>query len=162
MTDTIHFTTTMSNIRLWRYQNLQDNELDLRRLTGLKRKEFETLHQFFDSELTGYFAQYTLEGAPRNRRLFVRNNNIFSTTEDALLFVLIYLNGSVRQEQLAMFFGIDQPKVSKYLKFLRTILTHVIKTHPGALSRYKKERILNNKKNDKSRISFRHLPENRS
>lgn len=152
----------MPKVTLWRYSNIQSNESDLRRLTGLKRNEFETLHQFFAIELNDYFTQYTLEGTPRNRKLFVRNNTIFTTTEDALLFVLTYLNGSVRQEQLATFFGIDQPKVSKYLKFLRTLLTHVIKTYPGALSRYKKERILNNKKNDKSRISFRYLPENRS
>jgi Helix-turn-helix of DDE superfamily endonuclease len=153
---------SMISVPQWRYHNLQNNESDLRRLTGLKRKEFETLHEFFDLELTDYFTQYTLDGSPRNRRLFVRANNIFTTTEDALLFVLIYLNGSVRQEQLATFFGIDQPKVSKYLKLLRTILVQVLKTHPGALSRYKKERILNHKKNDKSRISFRYLPENRS
>lgn len=153
---------TMISVPQWRYNNLQNNEPDLRRLTGLKRKEFETLHQFFDLELNDYFTRYTLEGTPRNRKLFIRNNTIFTTTEDALLFVLIYLNGSVRQEQLAVLFGIDQPKVSKYLKFLRSILAQVLKNHPGALSRYKKERILNNKKNDKSRISFRYLPEDRS
>lgn len=137
---------TMISVPQWRYNNLQDNESDLRRLTGLKRKEFETLHQFFDLELTGYFTRYTLKGTPRNRKLFIRNNTIFPSTEDALLFVLIYLNGIVRQEQLATFFGIDQPKVSKYLKFLRSILAQVFKNHPEALSRYKKERILNNKK----------------
>lgn len=153
---------SMISVPQWRYNNLQNNESDLRRLTGLKRNEFETLHQFFELELNHYFTHYTLEGSPRNRKLFVRANNIFSTTEDALLFVLIYLNGSVRQEQLAAFFGIDQPKVSKYLKFLRTLLIQVLKTHPGALSRYKKERLLNHKKNDKSRISFRYLPEDRS
>ncbi|AEI49662.1 transposase family protein [Runella slithyformis] len=151
----------MTVVSQWRYKNIQDDESELHRLTGLKGKEFETLHGFFKTELTDYFAQYTLEGTPRDRKPFSRNNTIFTATEDALLFVLTYLNGRVRQEQLATLFGIDQPKVSKYLKFLRTLLMHVITTHPGALSRYKKQRILNNKKNDKSRISFRHFPENR-
>ncbi|WP_428657521.1 helix-turn-helix domain-containing protein [Runella sp.] len=152
----------MLTVTLGRYSDLQHNELAIRQLTGLKSDEFDLLHCFFESDLTDYFAQYTLEGTPRNRKVFFRKNTIFADTQDALLFVLIYLKGHVRQEQLALFFGIDQPKVSKYIKFLRRILFQVIKAYPEAISRYKKERILNNRnKNDKSRISYRYISENR-
>lgn len=129
---------------LLRYSELENNETELRRLVGLKQKEFELLHRFFDSYITEYFAQFTLEGIPRNRRASVRKNSIFADSRDALLFILIYLNGKILQEQLALVFDVDQPKVSKYIKFFRHILIQVIENHPRAISKYKRERILKN------------------
>lgn len=124
-----------------RYSELENNELELRRLVGMKRKEFEILHRFFDNYMTDYFSKFTLEGAPRNRRSSVRKNSIFADSRDALLFILVYLNGKFLQDQLALIFEVDQPKVSKYVKFLRHMLYEVIETHPRAISRYKRERI---------------------
>lgn len=129
---------------LLRYCDLENNEIELRRLAGLKRKEFELLHRFFDNYITDYFTHFTLEGTPRNRRASIRKNSIFVDSRDALLFILIYLNGKILQDQLAVIFEVDQPKISKYVKFYRHILYQVIESHPRAISRYKKERIFKN------------------
>ncbi|RDB06518.1 transposase family protein [Runella aurantiaca] len=133
----------MPNLSPWRYNHLQNNESMLRRLTGLNRRTFEALHPFFENSLNDYFNEFTLEGTPRNRRPFVHENAIFADTRDSLLFILAYVNGNVRQVQLAEFFGIDQPKVSKYIKILRPVLFQTIKTNPQALSKYKKELLFN-------------------
>ncbi|AXE17903.1 hypothetical protein DR864_09245 [Runella rosea] len=133
----------MTSIPKWRYSLLQNNELMLRRLTGLNRRKFEALHPYFENTLNDYFNKFTIEGTPRNRRPFVHGNAIFTDTRDSLLFILAYVNGNVRQVQLAEFFGIDQPKVSKYIKILRPILSQAIKTNPNALSKYKKEILFN-------------------
>jgi len=133
----------MPDFSPWRYSNLQNNDTILRRLTGLNRSKFESLHPFFENSLNDYFNKFTLEGTPRNRRPFVHDNAIFTDTRDALLFILAYVHGNVRQTQLADFFGIDQPKVSKYVKILRPILFQALKTNPNALSKYKKELLFN-------------------
>lgn len=133
----------MPDFSPWRYCNLQNNESMLRRLTGLNRRQFESLHPFFENSLNSYFNEFTLEGTPRNRRPFVHGNAIFTDTRDSLLFILAYVNGNVRQAQLADFFGIDQPKVSKYIKILRPILSQAIKANPDSLSKYKKELLFN-------------------
>ncbi|MCP1384101.1 transposase family protein [Runella salmonicolor] len=133
----------MPDFSPWRYCNLQNNESMLRRLTGLNRRQFESLHPFFENSLNDYFNEFTLEGTPRNRRPFVHGNAIFTDTRDSLLFILAYVNGNVRQAQLADFFGIDQPKVSKYIKILRPILSQAIKANPDSLSKYKKELLFN-------------------
>ncbi|MFN8349703.1 MAG: hypothetical protein U0X91_32180 [Spirosomataceae bacterium] len=144
----------MPKLPLLRYKDLENDALSLRSLTGLNKKDFEKLHRFFEKELQNYFVQFTLNGVPRTRRLFSRRNSLFSDTGDALLFILIYLNGSVRQNELAELFGIDQPKVSKYVNFLGPILSQVINNHARAMSRSKKERILTKRLYDKSRTDF--------
>ena len=101
-----------------RYHDIESDGVKLRRLTGLKREEFEALHVLFKEVWQSYFAQFTLDGTPRSRQASIRKNSIFSDTRDALLFVLIYLKGEIRQEQLAVFFEMDQPKASKYLSLI--------------------------------------------
>lgn len=140
----------MPKVILQRYQDLPENTDDIRRLTGLNRKEFEKFHHFFKIEWDEYFALYTFQGTPRARQKSVPKNRIFTDTHDALLFILCYLNLNVSQNELAKVFGVDQPKVSRCLFFLKKRLMNVIETYPNALTNAKKERILNNPKNDKS------------
>lgn len=132
----------MVSVMIQRYHDLETDEVKLRRLTGLKRVEFEALHLLFKDVWQSYFAQFTLDGAPRFRQASIRKNSIFSDTNDALLFGLIYVNGNVRQEQLALFFGIDQPKTSKYLSLIQRILLQVIEANPRVIAKRKQERIL--------------------
>ncbi len=132
----------MVSVMIQRYHDLETDEVKLRRLTGLKRVEFEALHLLFKDVWQSYFAQFTLDGAPRFRQASIRKNSIFSDTNDALLFGLIYVNGNVRQEQLALFFGIDQPKTSKYLSLIQRILLQVIEANPRVIVKRKQERIL--------------------
>ena len=121
-----------------RYHDIESDGVKLRRLTGLKREEFEALHVLFKEVWQSYFAQFTLDGTPRSRQASIRKNSIFSDTRDALLFVLIYLKGEIRQEQLAVFFEMDQPKASKYLSLIQRILLQVLETNPRGIPKSKK------------------------
>ena len=121
-----------------RYQDIESDGVKLRRLTGLKREEFEALHVLFKEVWQSYFAQFTLDGTPRSRQASIRKNSIFSDTRDALLFVLIYLKGEIRQEQLAVFFEMDQPKASKYLSLIQRMLLQVLETNPRGIPKNKK------------------------
>lgn len=132
----------MVPVMIQRYHDLETDEVRLRRLTGLKRVEFEALHLLFKDVWQSYFSQFTLDGTPRFRQASIHKNSIFSDTNDALLFGLIYVNGNVKQEQLAVFFGIDQPKTSKYLSLIQRILLQVIEANPRVVSKRKQEKIL--------------------
>jgi len=132
----------MSWMVIQRYEDLQADEKNFRKLTGLKKEEFSTLYRFFKEEWHSYFANFTFDGSPRVRRqVFVRKNSIFWDSQDALLFVLIYLKGGVPQEQLAYSFGIDQPKASKYLSLIQKILLQVVEKNPNVISKRKQKKI---------------------
>jgi hypothetical protein len=131
----------MISVTIQRYQDMETDGIKLRRLTGLNRDEFEALHLLFKDLWRAYFAQFTLDGTPRTRQASIRKNSIFADTNDALLFGLIYLNGNVRQDQLALSFGVDQPKASKYLSLIQRILLQVVQANPRSISKRKQERI---------------------
>jgi hypothetical protein len=131
----------MTPFTIRRYQHLQQDEVTLRQLTGLKKHEFETLYSFFENDWKNYFSKFTLEGTPRLRQASLRRNNIFADSRDALLFGLIYLRGEILQEELAAFFTIDQPKASKYLSLIKRILSDILK-NPHSLPKPKRVKII--------------------
>lgn len=132
----------MDSLIIQRYHELETDEAKLRRLTGLKQSEFEALHPLFKEKWETYFTHFTLDGAPRTRQASIRKNSIFSNTSDALLFGLIYLKGDIRQEQLASFFGVDQPKASKYLALIKRMIYQMIETKPRIVPKRKQEQLL--------------------
>jgi Helix-turn-helix of DDE superfamily endonuclease len=110
-------------------------------LTGLRLSDFEALHEPFAKAWNTYFSNYTLEGKARLRRVSLRKNSIFTNTEEALFFALVYFKGNVLQEELAAQFGIDQPKASKYLFLIRQLLTQTVKENTKVLPKPKLERL---------------------
>jgi Helix-turn-helix of DDE superfamily endonuclease len=129
-------------VMIQRFEDLQADEKNLRRLTGLRKNEFKTLYNPFHEVWQSYFSEYTFDGSPRLRRqISTRKNSLFGDTQDALLFVLIYLRGGVPQEQLAASFGMDQPKVSKYLSLTQRILQKAIEKNPSIISRRKQKKL---------------------
>lgn len=124
-----------------RYRELHTNEFAFRRLTGFRPPEFEALHEPFSRAWTEYFNHYTLDGKSRHRRVSVRKNNIFTNTQDVLLFALLYHKGNVLQEELATQFGIDQPKASKYLYLINKLLNKILDEDGKVLSKPKLKRI---------------------
>lgn len=132
----------MFPVMIQRYHDIESDRVKLRRLTGLKHEEFEALHALFKNVWQSYFAQFTLDGMPRSRQPSIRKNSIFSDTRDALLFGLIYLKGEIRQDQLAIFFEMDQPKASKYLALIQRILLQVLEMNPKGIPKSKKEYLL--------------------
>lgn len=131
----------MTPFTIRHYQVLQQDEAALRQLTGLKKREFELLHSFFDNDWKNYFSKFTLEGTPRLRQTSLRRNSIFADNRDALLFGLIYLKGEILQEELAALFAIDQPKASKYLALIKRLLSDILK-NPRSLSKFKRIKII--------------------
>ncbi|TAG68764.1 MAG: transposase family protein, partial [Runella slithyformis] len=109
------------------YQGARQDETSFRKLTGLRPSDFEALHEPFKKVWEDYFSNYTLEGKVRARKASVRRNSIFTNTQEALFFALVYFKGTVLQEKLASQFNIDQPKASKYLFLMRRLLSDTLK-----------------------------------
>ncbi|MEI7582964.1 hypothetical protein [Runella sp.] len=61
---------------------------------------------------------------------------------ESLFCVITYLKGEIRQDQLAVFFEMDQPKASKYLSLIQRILLQVLETNPRGIPKGKKEYLL--------------------
>ncbi|MFN4145374.1 MAG: hypothetical protein ACK4GN_06090 [Runella sp.] len=125
-----------------RYNELRYDESALKRLTGLKQEAFEALAVPFKEQWEAYLSKFTLEGVPRVRQMSVRKNSIFADPKDALLFGLIYLKGNINQEKLAISFGIDQPKTSKYLALIQRLILQVLEANPRILPRQKRAKII--------------------
>jgi hypothetical protein len=115
---------SMKNLN--KYKEIEHDETSLKKLTGLRKTEFEILHNGFEKTWFGYFSKYTLDGKERLRQASIRKNSIFSDTTDALLFGLIYINNKTLQQELAQAFGIDQPKASRYLHLIHQLLSEVV------------------------------------
>ncbi|MCU0339873.1 MAG: transposase family protein [Spirosomaceae bacterium] len=122
-----------------RYEDSAHDETQFKRLTGLKKSEFERLHQRFREDWLLYFSQFTLEGKLRVRQASHRKNRIFEDTKEVLFFGLIYLKGNILQEHLAEHFEIDQPKASRYLTLIRKILNEVLSKHANLISKRKRQ-----------------------
>jgi hypothetical protein len=125
-----------------RYEDSTHDETHFKRLTGLRKSEFDQLHLVFRTFWLDYFAQFTLEGKPRVRQSSHRKNRIFDDTKEVLFFGVIYLKGNILQEHLAEHFKIDQPKASRYLTLIRKILNDVLAKHPNLISKRKKQLLL--------------------
>jgi len=111
------------------------------KLVGLKSSEFETLQSAFSKYWEGYFETYTLKKESRQRRSTQRRNSTFTDSSEALFFVLLYLNNHATQEELSKLFGIDQPRVSKYLQLAKQLLAETFQKEKGVLPKQKKERL---------------------
>jgi len=137
-----HYLNIMISLSIQRYNELKADSLNFRRLTGITKDEFDSLHVYFSRAWEDYFSNYTLEGVARIRKNSNRKNSIFGTSQDVLLFALVYLKGGIRQEQLAAHFGIDQPKTSKYLGVIKRVLVSVLEQNPRAITKRKKDQLL--------------------
>ncbi|MDF7820291.1 hypothetical protein P1X15_21905 [Runella sp. MFBS21] len=138
----------------YRYEELRHDDALLKKLTGYKPAEFEALHYHFEHFWQAHFSKFTLDGMPRFRQASIRRNSIFPDSRDALLFGLIYLKGQINQAELALGFGIDQPKASKYLSLIERLLGQVLEAAPRVIPKRKQEEILNILKRDYLPVSF--------
>jgi Helix-turn-helix of DDE superfamily endonuclease len=141
MSNRHQFPHQMTNVKIMlnRYKEIENDEITIRQMTGLRKGEFEDLHQYFQRSWTYHFEHYTLDGRPRTRLSSVRKNSIFGQTEDALLFCLQYVKNKTHQEHLAVQFGIDQPKASRYLKLTQRLLLKTVSNYSKSLPLKKRE-----------------------
>lgn len=124
------------------YDDIIQDETHFKRTTGLRKVEFDLLHESFKEAWSRYFSQFTLEGKARVRQVSHRKNRIFDDTKEVLFFGLIYLKGNILQEQLAEHFKIDQPKASRYLALIKKILNEVLAKQPNIISKRKRQILL--------------------
>ena len=74
------------------YKRLKKDRRQLLALTGLTQKEFVALHEtFFLAYATGYQGDPTAEGRARKRRSGGGRKGQWGTTEQKLVFSLVYL-----------------------------------------------------------------------
>lgn len=109
-----------------RYSDIADNRKAIRSHTGLTEQEFMVLCKSFAQEWQHYIEHYTLEGQLRQRRSKPRSNNVLSSIEDKLLFVLFFFKTNPLQEVLATTFGLDQPQANRWLELLRERLQETL------------------------------------
>jgi hypothetical protein len=102
-----------------RYIEIAGDEQAVRSHTGLSEGEFLALSGGFGKEWDHYIRHYTWCGKQRQRQSKERKNNVLSSIEDKLLFVLFFLKTNPLQQVLATTFGLNQPQASKWLELLR-------------------------------------------
>lgn len=102
-----------------RYSDISNQPQFVVSHTGLSPSEFEALAGKFAQQWEDYMYNFTWEGKARQRQSKGRKNNVLSTAEDKLLFLLYFLKLNPLQQVLAAAFGMDQPQASRWLEVLR-------------------------------------------
>ena len=104
------------------YKRLKKNRRQLLALTGLTHKEFVALHEAF---CVAYVAVYpedkTVDGQVRKRQGGGGRKGQMSTTEQKLVFSLVYLKTYPLQALLGAMFGLSQSRVNRWLQRLLPI-----------------------------------------
>jgi len=96
-------------------------------LTGLTHKEFAALHQAFHIAYeSGYSGDKTAEGKSRKRQVGGGRKGQLRTTEQKLLFSLVYQKTYPLQVVLAEIFGLSQSRVNRWLQRLLPILKQAL------------------------------------
>jgi DDE superfamily endonuclease len=109
------------------YQRLKKDRRQLLALTGLTPKEFGALHEAFRvAYAITYPEDKTAEGQGRQRRSGGGRKGQLATTEQKLLFSLVYLKTYPLQVLLGVMFGLSQSRVNRWLQRLLPIVKHAL------------------------------------
>ena len=101
------------------YQRLKKDRRQLLALTGLTHKEFVALHKAFCLIYAAvYQGEQTAEGRARKRRRGGGRKGQLGTTEQKLLFSLVYLKTYPLQALLGELFGLSQSRANRWLQRL--------------------------------------------
>ena len=101
------------------YKRLKKDRRQLLALTGLTHKEFVALHEAFClAYATGYQEDHTADGRARKRRSGGGRKGQLGTTEQKLLFSLVYLKTYPLQALLGELFGLSQSRANRWLQRL--------------------------------------------
>jgi len=105
------------------YQQLKKDRRQLLALTGLTPKEFGALHEAFRvAYALTYPEDKTAEGQVRQRRSGGGRKGQLETTEQKLLFSLVYVKTYPLQALLGAMFGLSQSRVNRWLQRLLPIV----------------------------------------
>jgi hypothetical protein len=109
------------------YQRLKKDRRQLLALTGLTPKEFGALHKAFCvAYATAYPRDKTAEGRVRKRQSGGGRKGQLGTTEQKLLFSLVYVKTYPLQALLGAMFGLSQSRVNRWLQRLLPIVKQAL------------------------------------
>ena len=109
------------------YQRLKKDRRQLLALTGLTLKEFGALHEAFRvAYALTYPEDKTADGQVRKRRSGGGRKGQLETTEQKLLFSLVYLKTYPLQVVLGAMFGLSQSRVNRWLHRLLPIVKEAL------------------------------------
>lgn len=112
-----------------RYEQIAQNETKLLALTGLTRREFADLVPVFQASFETVLREQTLDGLDRIGRAYTTyRNSPLPTTEDKLLFILVYLKQAPTQTLHGQLFGMSQSNANKWIHLLHRVLNHALAT----------------------------------
>lgn len=113
-----------------RYNQIAENEANLLALTGLTRHEFDSLLPVFQTSFETHLHVQTMEGLDRIGRTYTTyRNSPLPTTEDKLLFILVYLKQAPTQVLHGQLFGLSQSNANKWIHLLHAVLNHALAAH---------------------------------
>jgi len=109
------------------HQRLKRDRRRLLALTGLTPKEFATLHQAFCvAYATVYPEDKTADGRARKRQSGGGRKGQLRTTEQKLLFILVYQKAYPLQALLGEVFGLSQSRANRWIQRLLPILKQAL------------------------------------
>lgn len=109
------------------YNKLKDKSRDFLAATGLTLEEFQKLLPAFRAAYeTRYSPERTREGKARQRRGGGGAKGSLSTSEDKLLFILVYQKTNPLQTMQALQFNLSQPQANFWIHQLLPILQHAL------------------------------------
>jgi len=94
----------------------------LQSLTGLKVEEFQRLLQPFEQAWGDYVENHHIQGKTRQRRYGAGRKSQLNSTEDKLLFILVYFRLYPTQAVQGFLFGIGQPQAHEWVHKLSGVL----------------------------------------
>ncbi len=104
------------------YQDLKDNPRALRTFTSLDQSEFETLLPAFEVAWNAYVYDHHITKKTRQRRFGGGRKARLASTEEKLLFILIYFKVYPLQEVMASMFAMSQGRVNEWIHKLSAVL----------------------------------------
>ena len=106
-----------------RFADLQSRPVEFLDFTSLTLDEFQHLVPPFETAFHARMAAWRMDGKPRTARRFtVYKNCPLPTTEDRLLFILVYLKTYALQVVHGRLFGMVQGKANQWIHVLLPVL----------------------------------------
>ena len=106
--------------------HLKDNPRALRTFTSLDRSEFETLLPSFEVAWNAYVYDHHITKKTRQRRFGGGRKARLASTEEKLLFILIYCKVYPLQEVMASLFAMSQGRVNEWIHKLSAVLKRAL------------------------------------
>ena len=104
------------------YHHLKDNPRALRTFTSLDQSAFEILLLSFEVAWNAYIYDNHITKKTRQRRFGGGRKARLASTEDKLVFILIYFKVYPLQEVMASLFAMSQGRVNAWIHKLSAVL----------------------------------------